>query len=438
MWRRCSAPRSPARAARFTDAIALIRRAAVAAICGALVSGESGAAAGEPPFYANSFEKLPSAAALTDLGRALFFEKSLSASGKLACASCHDPARAFAPPNALAVQRGGADGQQFGLRAVPSLKYTQNIPAFSEHYFDDEGDDGIDQGPAGGRTWDGRAGQAHDQARLPLFSAFEMANANEKAVVAKARRSGISTRIRASFGAGIFENPALAFNAILLALETFQQSPAEFYPYSSKYDAWLRHQATLSDSELRGLTVFNDPAKGNCARCHPSGMRAGAFPQFTDFGYSSIGAPRNMAIPANAERGFYDLGLCGPLRADLAGVARYCGAFRTPSLRNVATRGAFMHNGVFHRLQDVLRFYAERDTQPAQWYPHAADGSVRKFDDLPVQYQVNVDAQAPFGRRPGDPPALSDQDIADLAAFLYTLTDGYLTPQAAPAAAAQN
>jgi cytochrome c peroxidase len=420
MWPICSAPQLPARAARFTSA---------AASCGALFLGHACAAAGQTPFYADGFEKTPSAAALTDAGRALFFDKSLSASGKLSCASCHDPARAFAPVNALAVQRGGADGRRLGLRAVPSLKYTQTIPAFTEHFFDDEGD-GIDQGPAGGRTWDGRANQAHDQARLPLFSAFEMANASECALVAKLRRGKSSMPMRETFGDGIFEDPALAFKAALLALESFQQSPAEFYPYSSKYDAWLRHQAALSDSELRGLAVFNDPAKGNCARCHPSGMREGAFPQFTDFGYSSIGAPRNLAIPANADRRFYDLGLCGPLRTDLAGVAKYCGAFRTPTLRNVATRGSFMHNGVFHRLEDVLRFYAERDTQPGKWYSRAPDGSVRKFDDLPAQYQGNVDVEAPFGRRPGDRPALSDQDIEDLAAFLNALTDGYTPPKA--------
>jgi cytochrome c peroxidase len=315
---------------------------------------------------------------------------------------------------------------------VPSLEYTQNIPPFTEHYFDDEGDDSIDQGPAGGRTWDGRASQAHDQARLPLLSTFEMANASEKAVVASVRQGKLSLRMRETFGAGIFQDSALAFKAILLSLEIFQQSPVEFYPYTSKYDAWLRHEVTLSDSEMRGLADFNDPAKGNCARCHPSGMRAGAFPQFTDFGYSSIGAPRNTAIPANADRNFHDLGLCGPLRTDLAGVGRYCGAFRTPTLRNVATRGAFMHNGVFHRLEDVLRFYAERDTQPGKWYSHAADGSVSKFDDLPAKYQSNVDMQAPFGRRLGDPPAFSDQDIADLAAFLNALTDGYQNCCASP------
>jgi cytochrome c peroxidase len=347
----------------------------------------------------------------------------------MACASCHDPARAFGPPNDLAVQRGGADERHYGMRAVPSLMYTQNIAPFTEHFFDDEGDDSIDQGPAGGRMWDGRASSAHDQARLPMFSVFEMANASADAVVEKVRHAAYAARFRETFGGKIFDDHDLALKAVLMALETFQQSPADFYPYSSRYDAWLRRETSLSASELRGLAAFNDPAKGNCARCHPSAMREGAFPQFTDFGYAAVGAPRNLAIPANANRRYYDLGLCGPLRADLAGIKKYCGMFRTPTLRNVATRGVFMHNGVFHHLRDVLRFYAERDVRPQLWYPRAPNGSRRKFDDLPLQYQGNVDVAGPFGRSPGDAPALSEGDIEDIIAFLNTLTDGYVEPR---------
>jgi cytochrome c peroxidase len=382
-------------------------------------------AAAGTPFYANTFEKIPSTAAVTAVGRALFFDASLSASGRVACATCHDPEHAFGPPNDSPVQRAGSDGRRYGVRAVPSLMYTQNIPAFTEHYFDDEGDDGIDQGPAGGRTWDGRAQSAHDQARLPLFSPLEMANASADAVVARVERASYAQRLRETFGERIFDDKALAFKAVLMALETFQQSPAEFYPYRSKYDAWLRHETSLSGEELRGLAAFNDPGKGNCARCHPSGMREGAFPQFTDFGYAALGAPRNKAISANADGHYYDLGLCGPLRIDLADKKEYCGLFRTPSLRNVATRRVFFHNGVLHRLEDAVRFYAERDTRPQKWYPRGPDGAAVKFDDLPVQYRGNVDTQAPFDRHPGDQPALSDADIKDIVAFLNTLTDGW-------------
>jgi len=397
----------------------------------ALVGGAGGTAAAAgvdrtgAPFYADSFDKVPTAAAMTEIGRALFFDASLSASGKVACATCHDPQHALGPPNDVPVQFGGSDGRRPGVRAVPSLRYTQNIPPFTEHYVDDEEDDGIDQGPAGGRTWDGRAQSAHEQARLPLFSPFEMANRSAEEVVGRVRRAGYAPLIRGAFGARVLDEAATGLKAVLLSLETYEQSPAEFYPYSSKYDAWLRHEASLSAGELRGLAAFNDPARGNCARCHPSGITKGAFPPFTDFGYAALGAPRNRAIPANAEQRYFDLGLCGPLRTDLADRPHYCGLFRTPSLRNTATRRVFFHNGVFHRLDDVVRFYAERDTQPQKWYPRAVNGAAVRFDDLPQQYQGNVEVQAPFDRHAGERPALSEADIADIVLFLKTLTDGY-------------
>src|SRR5579863_7091311 len=377
------------------------------------------------PFYADSFEKVPSVAAMTEVGRELFFDVSLSASGKIACAGCHDSKHAFGPPNDAAVQSGGVDGRRPGVRAVPSLMYAQNIPPFTEHFFDDEEDDGIDQGPAGGRTWDGRAQSAHDQARLPLVSDFEMANAGADDVVARAARAGYAGRLREAFGSRVFDNKALAFKAVLLSLETFQQSPPEFYPYTSKFYAWLRHETSLSAAELRGLAAFDDPARGNCARCHPSGLRKGAFPQFTDFGYAALGAPRNREIPANSDPRYFDLGLCGPLRTDLADKGQYCGLFRTPSLRNVASRRVFFHNGVIHRLDQAVRFYAERDTQPQKWFSRKPDGSTIKFDDLPAAYRGNVDFQPPFGGRAGDRANLSEAEIADIVAFLNTLTDGF-------------
>lgn len=383
------------------------------------------ATAAATPFYASRFEKTPTPAAMADLGRVLFFDKSLSASGKMACASCHDPKSFYGPPNDLPVQRGGADGKQQGVRAVPSLRYTQSIPAFTEHYFDDEGDDSIDQGPAGGRTWDGRAQSTHEQAQLPLFSALEMANREPGEIIAKVQRAPYAAQFRQTFGEHVFEDNALAFKGVLMALETFQQNPVDFYPYSSKYDAYLRRQATLTPEETRGLAAFNDPRKGNCARCHPSTLRHGAFPQFTDFGFAAVGAPRNAAIPANADGRYFDLGLCGPLRADLKSSPQYCGMFRSPSLRNVATRRVFFHNGVFHRLEDVVRFYAERDTQPQKWYPRAADGTVMKYNDLPAQFRGNVDVEPPFDRHAGDAPALTDADVRDIVAFLNALTDGF-------------
>jgi cytochrome c peroxidase len=406
---------------------ASIKRAHAATLGLAGILGLAGGMGrGEAAFYAAAFEKPPTPAAMAAVGRALFFDPALSASGKLACATCHSPAHAFGPAGELPVQRGGANNARPGLRAVPSLTYTQNIPPFTEHFFDSEGDDSIDQGPAGGRTWDGRAQSAHDQARVPLLSSFEMANASPEAVAARVQRAPYAAEFRATFGEHVFDDTALAVKGVLIALETYQQTPSEFYPYSSKYDAYLRGQASLTTQENRGLAAFNDPARGNCARCHPSAVSAGAFPQFTDFGYAAIGAPRNAAIPANADSRYFDLGLCGPLRTDLADKPEYCGLFRTPSLRNTATRRVYFHNGVFHRLQDVVRFYAERDTDPQKWYPRAADGSVSKFDDLPAKYQRNVDQEPPLDRHAGGRPAMTERDIEDIVAFLNTLTDGYV------------
>jgi cytochrome c peroxidase len=365
---------------------------------------------------------------LTELGRRLFFDPALSASGRLACASCHDPARAYGPPGEHVIMPGGKDMGESGLRAVPSLRYLQATPAFTEHFrdSDDEGDASIDNGPTGGLTWDGRVDRGRDQARLPLLSPLEMANDGPAAVVAAVRRLPHADLLRRAFGEGIFADPDRAFDGILQALEAYEQRYTEFYPYSSKYDAFLEGKAELTASEARGLALFNDPEKGNCAHCHLSARsNDGAPPQFTDYGLAALGAPRNPEIAANAEPSFYDLGLCGPLRRDLADRGEYCGMFKSPSLRNVALRRAFFHNGVFRTLRQVMEFYVERDIRPEKWYSRKADGTVRKFDDLPPQYHANVNIEPPFDRHIGDQPRLSGDEIDDVIAFLQTLTDGY-------------
>jgi cytochrome c peroxidase len=364
---------------------------------------------------------------LATIGRSLFFDPALSASGKLSCASCHDPAHAYGPPNALAVQPGGKDMHQMGLRAVPSLRYMQATPQFTEHYFesDDEGDASIDNGPTGGLTWDGRVDRGRDQARLPLLSPFEMANEGPGAVVASVRNAAYAGKLRQVFGAAVFADTEKAFDAILQAFEAYEQDYVEFYPFSSKYDDYLAGKAKLTAQEARGLALFNDPTKGNCAHCHLSSPGVdGTPPAFTDHGLAALGVPRNRDIPANADPAYYDLGLCGPLRTDLRAHPEYCGMFKSPTLRNVATRRAFFHNGVFHTLKDVLEFYAERDTNPEKWYPRGPDAVVRKFDDLPSEYHANINVEPPFDRHVGEKPALSEQEMDDIIAFLQTLSDG--------------
>jgi cytochrome c peroxidase len=372
-------------------------------------------------FYAGTLEHRPSIPQLTELGRRLFADPLLSASGRMACTSCHDPRRAYGPANALAVQPGGVDMQSSGLRAAPSLRYLQNVPPFNEHYFDEATDESVDQGPVGGHTWDGRADTVHDQARLPLMSPQEMANGSADEVAARVTaRYGVE--LQTLFGAQILVHPERVFDAVLLTLEVFQQNPADFYPYSSRYDGWLRGKLKLKPQELRGLMLFNDAAKGNCASCHPSQIRSGAFPQFTDFGYAAIAVPRNRDLPVNRDAQYFDMGLCGPVRRDLRQHGEYCGLFRVPSLRNVALRRAFFHNGVMHSLQQVVEFYAQREAEPQKWYGSDAAGRAR-YDDLPEVHFGNVNREPPFNRRPEQKAALSTAEIRDIVAFLGTLTD---------------
>jgi cytochrome c peroxidase len=368
------------------------------------------------------------AAAISALGRQIFFDRHLSGSGAMSCATCHDPTNYFGPSNALPVQMGGPKLDQPGRRATPGLTYGASTPFFTEHYYgsEDEGDESVDQGPAGGRTWDGRVNRARDQAAIPLLSPNEMANESEAAVVTRAAAAPYASQMRRLYGHSIFGNTHRAFAAIGEALEAYQQTPQEFSPFSSKYDAFLRGQTELSAQEARGLQAFSDPARGDCARCHKSELSpVGRLPMFTDSGFVAIGVPRNNEIAANADPKYFDLGACGPDRRDLANRPEYCGLFKAPTLRNVATRKSFYHNGVFHSLEDAVAFYATRDTNPERWYPKGPDGMVRKFDDLPAEYQRNIDVEPPFDRHPGQAPAMSAQDIADVVAFLRTLTDGF-------------
>jgi cytochrome c peroxidase len=352
------------------------------------------------------------------LGEKIFNDASLSASGKQSCASCHDPAHAHGPANDLSVQLGGAKGDVPGFRAAPSLRYMGSTPAF---HFEADGT------PVGGFDRDGRAQTLQEQAERPFLAPHEMANTTKGDVVESLKKAAYASEFRAAFGAAILDNPEQAFSRIVFALQQFEREDPRFQPFDSKYDQFLAGKAMLSDAELRGLALFNNPAKGNCLACHPSARGAnGSAPLFTDFSYDNLGVPRNMRIAATADPAYFDLGLCGPDRSDLTARRDLCGAFKVPTLRNVATRKAFFHNGAFTNLTDVVRFYVRRDTNPEEWYPVGPDGVVQKFNDLPSELRKNVNAsEGPYNRQPGMAPALTEAEIADLVQFLGTLTDGY-------------
>jgi cytochrome c peroxidase len=367
-------------------------------------------------------------AAMAAVGRKAFFDPSLSASGHMACATCHSPEHAYGPPNALAVQRGGPALDREGARAVPSLRYTLNRTPIWNKEFVASAAERILEGeepPTGGFGWDGRFNSLRDQAAFPLLAANEMANASRDDVGAKLQGAAYAGEFRRVFGAQIFDNPQAAFAALVAALERFQLDDPSFHPFSSKFDAYLDGKATLTPQEQRGLELFNDPKRGNCATCHLDRKGVdGSHPIFTDYQFEALGVPRNAELAANASNNYFDMGLCGPLRADQAKETKFCGMFKTPTLRNVAARGVFFHNGRFHTLKEALRFYVRRDSNPQLWYPVLASGAVEKFDDLPAQMRRNVDViDEPLTRKQGDEPAWTDAEIDDVIAFLETLTD---------------
>lgn len=360
------------------------------------------------------------------LGKLIFFDTSLSASRQMACSTCHSPDHAYGPPNALAVQLGGADMHHPGTRAVPSLRYMNFTPKFARHYSVPSPDGVDDEGPAGGFTHDGQFDTLHEQAAIPFLNVNEMANADAVAVAGKLQQARYADQFVKLFGHDIFEHPAAAMGYATLALEAFETEDPSFQPYTSKFDAVMAGNADFSADELRGYILFNNPAKGNCAKCHTDSPGPGGRPaQFTDFGFEAVGVPRNPEIAANRDANYFDLGLCGPARKDLAKETNYCGMFKTPTLRNVASRQVFFHNGRFHNLDDMMHFYVERDSKPSKWYSKQK-GKPLQYDDLPAAFRGNVDhINAPFNRKSGEPPALNDEEIRDVIAFLKTLDDGY-------------
>ena len=315
------------------------------------------------------------------------------------------------------MSKGGPGEDQPGIRNSPSIRYASFTPPFG---YDEEGT------AFGGLFRDGRAESLAAQAEQPFIDPREMANATPADVVARLRRSPNAAQFRSVFGADALDDVARAYASLAAAIAQYEMENPDFHRFDSKYDAWLAGNAELTRVEKHGLELFEDTAKGNCAACHPNKPGPdGSPPLFTDFTYDNVGLPRNVRIPANAAAGFFDLGLCGPERKDLAARRDLCGAFKVPTLRNVARTAPYFHNGAFTDLRETVDFYVRRDTHPAEWYP-AGRGGARKFDDLPADLHGSVNTtEVPYDRKEGDMPALSPDEIDAVVAFLKTLDDGY-------------
>jgi cytochrome c peroxidase len=336
------------------------------------------------------------------LGKLIFFDKTLSQPSGQACATCHQPDQGFANKN-FSVSPG-ANNQLFGNRNAPSIAYASYTVDW--HYNSE------DETWMGGFFLDGRAKTLLQQAKGPFVNPLEMANASGQAVVDKVLQGEYKYLFEQVYGAAIWHDKTQAFDAIADALVAYQSSETFAPRFSAKYDAYLQGNITLSAQEMRGLKLFEDPDKGNCAACHPSQVgENGEAPIFTDFSYDNLGVPRNkqlafyqMAKQHNSQGTRYrDKGLGD--NAKIKNSAAALGKFKVPTLRNIALTAPYMHNGVFATLEESVDFYNSRDID-------------KKWAKPEISENVNKDELGDL--------QLTDQEVKDLVVFLKTLDDGFI------------
>lgn len=361
----------------------------------AILTGQSGAA--EPQY--------PS---LEALGEALFFDTNLSTNRTQSCASCHDPARGFSDGHvteAGAAVSLGDDGASLGDRNAPSASYGALTPEFHKN---------ADGEWAGGMFWDGRAATLADQAGGPPLNPGEMGMSDVAAVVARLQENvGYVGAMQSLFSPGIFDEPDVAYSAMTQAIAAFEHTEV-FAPFDSKYDRYLRGDYVMTRQEELGRVLFFSEQFTNCASCHqlkssPIDPRE----TFSSYEFHNIGVPVNRAARAvnGVAAGTIDLGLAGnPAVDDPAQI----GKFKTPSLRNVAVTGPYMHNGVFEELRTVVLFYNKYNSKAPARQINPETG--RGWRDPEVAQNLAV-------KELTDGPALEDARIEAIVAFLQTLTD---------------
>jgi cytochrome c peroxidase len=250
------------------------------------------------------------------LGRRLFFEKSLSMDRSLSCASCHRPEKVFADPEQFS---SGVDGKK-GKRHAPTA---------------------INRVFSGAQFWDGRAASLEEQATGPVMNPVEMGMPDMK--VAAARLAEDATYI-AEFKSAFPPDGLINKETIGMAIAVFERT---ILCGNSPYDRFQAGQKNaLSESAQRGLKIFKDENKGNCETCH-------AGPNFSDENYNNIGVGMTAKAP--------DLG-----RYEVTKLEGHQGAFKTPTLRNVAERGPYMHDGSQKTLDEVVDFYV-KGGHPNRW-----------------------------------------------------------------------
>lgn len=403
----------------------------------------------EPAFAKGS--GLPFSEAMAELGDKIFDDERLSINRNQSCKSCHDAAWGFTGPHSNnnlhgAVYEGSITGR-FGDRKPPSSSYSTPAPLLE--LTRQAGGTWV-----GGNFWDGRAtGQklgnpAADQAQGPFTNPMEQGLRDAACVVYRVRAASYAGDYRAMFGTAIddivfpenidaecgLEGDAFdiedairaridaEYANIAIAIAVYEES---HNLYSSKFDAAQKGAYKYTHEEQRGLALFQGKAK--CARCHTS---SGTNPLFTDFTYDNLGVPANPENPFYIDNpGFVDHGLGGFLArtAEWASDAEdELGKMKVPTLRNVDLRPnpgdvkAYMHNGVFKSLEEVVHFYNTRDVLPrcAPNTPRTQWGTAC-WPAPEVEKNMSTDEMGDLG--------LTASEEAAIVAFMKTLSDGYIS-----------
>lgn len=340
------------------------------------------------------------------LGEALFFDVNLSEPRTQSCATCHDPQHGFADPREGTHGASlGADGHSLGDRNAPTASYARFAPVFGI---------GKDRKPVGGLFHDGRAATLKDQAGGPPLNPIEMGMPSKEAVRQRLRENPAYVQAFAVlYGPNTLDEAARAYDAMADSIAAFERTDV-FSPFDSKYDRYLRGEYTMTPEEDLGMTLFFSTQFTNCHQCHQLYKMPGtASEMFTNYEHHNIGVPVNGELRAVNGKGsrFVDHGtLDNPTVKDKAQDGKY----KTPTLRNVAVTGPYMHNGVFKELETVIRFYDH-------------------YNNRSERAQINPETGKPWGspevaktistKELESGPALDTKRVKALVAFLKTLTD---------------